>query len=104
MATEIVIIPKPAYNVLRRLTGESRPEVALSLALKDLIRLRLEAARARIAEFEQKYGMTYAAFEEAWEAGKIPERHSHPVEKDDREWEAMVTDLAALEELAQWLI
>src|ERR1041385_7610435 len=104
MATEILVIPKPAYNVLHRLTGESRPDVALSLALKDLVRLRLEAARARIIEFERKYGMTFAAFEEAWKAGKIPEAHSYPVEKDDQEWEAAVTDVAALDELAQWLI
>jgi len=25
MAMDTVVIPKPAYNVLRRLTGESRP-------------------------------------------------------------------------------
>jgi hypothetical protein len=104
MAIETLVIPKPAYNVLRRLTGESRPEVALSIALKDLVRLRLEAARTRIAEFEQRYGMTYASFEEAWKAGKIPEAHSYAVEKDDWEWEAAVTDVVALEELSQLLI
>ncbi len=104
MAIETLVIPKPAYNVLRRLTGESRPDVALSLALKDLVRLRLEAARAKVAAFEQKYGMTFAAFETAWEAGQIPEAHSYPIEKDDLEWEAATTDVTALEELAQWLI
>ena len=104
MATETLVIPKPAYNVLRRLTGESRPDVALSLALKDLVRLRLEAARVRIAAFEQKYGMAFAAFQEAWEAGKISEAYSYSVEKDDLEWEAAVTDVAALEELNQWLV
>ena len=104
MPAETLVIPKPAYNILRRLTGESRPDVALSLALKDLVRLRLEAARAKIATFEQKHAMTFAAFEEAWKAGKIAEPYSYSVEKDDREWEAAVTDVAALEELAQWLI
>jgi hypothetical protein len=104
MAIETLVIPKPAYNVLRRLTGESRPDVALSLALKDLVRLRLEAARAKVAAFEQKYSMTFAAFETAWEAGQIPEAHSYAVEKDDLEWEAATTDVIALEELAQWLI
>jgi len=104
MAIETLVIPKPAYNVLRRLTGESRPDVALSLALKDLVRLRLEAARAKVAAFEQKYGMKFDAFETAWEAGQIPDAHSYSVEKDDLEWEAATTDVTALEELAQWLI
>ncbi len=35
------VIPKPAYNILRRLTGESRPDIALGLALKELVHLRL---------------------------------------------------------------
>ena len=38
----ILVLPKPAYNVLRRLTGQSRPDIALSLAFKNLVRLRLE--------------------------------------------------------------
>ena len=104
MTVESLVIPKPAYNILRRLTGESRPEVALSVALKDLIRLRLEAARARIAAFEQKHKMTFAAFEQEWKAGKIAGQYTYPIEKDLWEWEAAVTDTAVLEELAQWLI
>jgi len=59
MATEPLVIPKPAYNVLRRLTSESRPDMALSLALKDLVRLRLEVARSTNAAFEQKYRTTF---------------------------------------------
>ena len=53
MAIEPLVIPKPAFNVLRRLTGESRPDVALSLALKDLVRLRLEVAMTDIAALEE---------------------------------------------------
>ncbi len=101
---DTLVIPKPAYNVLRRITGESRPDVALSLALKELTRFRLEAARTRIAAFERKYGMTFGDFDRAWQGGKIPDAHSYSVEKDDWEWEAATTDLAALEELARWLI
>jgi hypothetical protein len=51
---DTLVLPKPAYNVLRRLTGETRPDVALSVALKDLVRLRLEAAQLVIANFEEK--------------------------------------------------
>jgi len=104
MAIDSVIIPQPAYNVLRRLTGESRPEVALSLALKELVRLRLEAARAKIAAFERKYEMTFGDFQKSWQEGRIPKAHTHAVETDYWNWEAATTDVAALEELAQWVI
>ncbi len=104
MAVEPLVIPKPAYNVLRRLTGESRPDVALSLALKDLVRFRLEAARSVNAAFEQRYGALYNAFEQDWKAGKIPTPNAYPVEKDYWEWEAAITDMRALEELAEWLV
>jgi hypothetical protein len=99
-----VVIPKPAYNVLRRLTGETRPDVALSLALKDLVRLRLEAARTLAASFEQKYQLSFADFENSWQVGKIPAKHSYEVEQDYLAWEAAVTDERSLEELAEWLV
>jgi len=103
MATEILVIPKPAYNVLHRLTGESRPDVALSLALKDLMRFRLEEVRSRIAAFESKYGMPFSDFEQGLETGKIPEPYSYPVENDYLDWEAAGSDVVALEEAAQWM-
>lgn len=101
---EILVIPKPVYNVLYRLTGEPRPDVSLSLALKDLVRLRISEARSKIAAFEEKYGMGFAAFTEALKVGEIPDAHSYTVERDEWEWEAATTDLAALEELAEWLV
>jgi predicted RNase H-like HicB family nuclease len=63
--------------------------------------LRIEN-RAKIAAFEQQYGMDFARFQEAWEAGSIPQARSYQVERDYREWEAAVTDIARLEELAEW--
>lgn len=104
MAIEAIVIPKPAYNILRRLTGESRPDVALSLALKDLVRLRLESARSKLAMFESKYGTPFDAFEENWRAGRIAQPHDYEVERDYWEWEAATTDITTLEELEQWLI
>jgi len=101
MLAESLIIPKPAYNLLRRLTGESRPDVALSLALKDLVHLRLEAARSKNFEFEKKYNMNFAAFEKAWKEGKVTEPYSYTVEKDYLEWEAATTDTTALVEMSQ---
>jgi hypothetical protein len=104
MITESVVIPKPAYNVLRRLTGESRPDVALSIALKDLVRLRLESAQTQMTAFEQKYAMKFVEFESEWKANKIPQAHSYAIEKDYQDWEAAASDVTALEELAQWLV
>jgi len=98
-----LVIPTPAYNILRRLTGESRPDVALNLALKDLVRLRLEAAQQSVTQFEQKYGTPFAKFQEKWHTGQVPETHSYSVEQDYLTWEAAETDIQALEELSQFI-
>ncbi len=103
MVTDMVIIPKSTHNVLQRLTGQYRPDIALSLAIKDLVRLRVDEAQSRIAKFEKKYNMTFPEFEEACENGKIQDPFSYEVEKDDWEWEAAITDLETLEEISQWL-
>jgi hypothetical protein len=102
--TETVVLPKSVHNVLSRLTGQNRSDIALSLAIKDLVRLRLNETQARIATFEKKYGMVFSEFEEACENGKIQDPYAYEVEKDDWEWEAATTDLEALEEISQWLV
>ena len=104
MALFPTVVSKPAYKLLKDLTGEPRPEVALSLALKDLIHLRLDAVKASIAAFEEKYGMDFSRFEKAWEEGEIAEPYSYPVEKDYWEWEAAITDRTKLEKLQDSLI
>lgn len=98
---DTLILPKPAYNILRRLTGETRPDLALSVAIKDLVRLRREAARALIAAFEEKYGMPFREFQEAWQNGRIADQYSYTVEQDFWDWEAAVSDEQALQELAE---
>lgn len=44
--------------------------------------------------------MDFAAFQQAWQEGRIPDGHSHPVEKDYWEWEAAITD----EQQLQWML
>lgn len=102
--TDTVVLPKSVHNVLSRLTGQSRSDIALSLAIKDLVRLRVIETQTRIAEFEKKYGMTFSEFEEDCENGTIYDPYSYEIEKDDFEWEAAVTDLETLEEISQWLV
>jgi hypothetical protein len=104
MATDRIVIPESVHNVLKRLTGQSRPDIAVSLALKDLARRRTDDAQSRIARSEKKYGMTLPEFEKACKDGKIPEPPSYEVEKSAWEWEAALTDRAALEEISQWLV
>jgi hypothetical protein len=98
-----LVLPKPAYNVLRRLTGESRPDVALSIALRDLVRLRLEAAQKTRRDFEQKYDMPFSRFDEQWQSDQIQGKYTQTVEQDYLTWEAAVTDINALQELAEWM-
>lgn len=87
-----VKISKPLHRVLSGLTGENRADVALELAAKDLLRLKLRQVEERVEEFESRYQMRFTEFKQAWEAGKIAEKHSYQVERDYWEWEAAVGD------------
>jgi len=101
MVTEI--ISKPVYRVLSDLTQESRVEVALPLAIKDWVRLKLKEAQEQQEMFHERYGMDFQAFKEAWEEGRIPDRHSYTVERDYWEWESAVTDAERLREMQESL-
>ncbi len=74
------------------------------MALKELLRLKLNEAREQKLAFETKYGTSFAEFKQAWEAGKIEERHSYTVEHDYWEWEAAVTDESQLMQMAAQLL
>ena len=97
------VISKPIYQILSDLTQETRIEVALPLALKDWLRLKLAETRAQLATFEQRYGMKYPAFREAWQEGRIESRHSYEVERDYWEWEAAETDEERLRQMHESL-
>ena len=103
-SSDAVVLPKPFHRMLRQLTGESRPDVALGLALRDLVRLRLEAAQQVIAGFEARYQLSFEQFETQWKAGQIKEAYSYPVEQDYWAWEAAATEVEALEHLAENLV
>ncbi|MDO9131328.1 MAG: hypothetical protein Q7U34_15835 [Anaerolineales bacterium] len=103
MVTTSVTFPKPVYEVLRQLTGESRMNVALPIALKDLVQFKIQDLENKILAFEQKYGMTFNEFENACQQGRIANPFSYDVEKDNWEWEAALTEREGLREIAQWL-
>ncbi len=83
-----VTISKPIHRILTHLTGEERIDVALPLATRDLIQLKLKNYSEQIARFEAKYQMTFEEFKSSWENNQIPNKHSYEVERDYWEWEA----------------
>lgn len=97
------VISKPIYRVLTDLTRESRVEVALPLAMKELVRLKLKEARKQREAFERQYGMDFRAFEQAWDEGRIADRHSYEVERDYWEWEAAASDEDRLQQMLETL-
>jgi len=98
------VISKPIYRVLTGVTREPRLEVALPLAMKDLMRLKLKETREQREVFERRYGMNFGAFKRAWDAGHIADKHSYKVERDYWEWEATVTDEKRLRQMSETLL
>jgi hypothetical protein len=97
------VISKPIYRVLVDLTQQPRVEVALPLAIKDLVQMKLAEANARLAAFEKQYDMDFAAFQRAWREDRIPNRNAYEVESTYWEWEAAFTDRQRLLEMLESL-
>jgi hypothetical protein len=101
MAT--LVLPKGTVQVLRDLTGESRPDVALLLVLRDALAHRLEHIEAEVHAFETTYGMSFDEYRQRWEAEDRDEDYRWEAEKDFLEWEALVTQKRRLEGIYGWL-
>jgi len=97
------VVSKPVYEILNTLTGEQRVEVALPLALKELVRLKLQEARQQRTLFEKRYGTNFAAFKKTWSSEEGKQKHSYEAEQDFWEWEATVTDEDRYQEMLQSL-
>lgn len=97
------VISKPIYRVLADLTQQPRVEVALPLAIKEFVSLKLAEANEQCRFFEARYGMSFDAFRSAWEDERIPSRHSYAIERDYWEWEAATTDQRRLAEMLESL-
>ena len=93
------VISKSIYKILTDLTGEARFEVALHLAMKELVRLKLKEVEEHMKQFEQRYQMEFSLFKQTWNEGRIANKHSYEVERDYWEWEAAVTNRARLQEI-----
>jgi hypothetical protein len=96
--TELVI-SKSIYKILTDLTGEARFDVALHLATKELVALKLKEVEEQINQFEQRHQMDFNRFSQAWNEDKIADKHSYEVERDYWEWEAAITNRTRLQEM-----
>lgn len=97
------VISKPIYQIVSELTHERRVEVALPLAIKDWVRLKLKESREQRDGFKERYGMDFQAFQQAFHNGLIANQHSYEVERDYWEWEATVTDEERLHHILESL-
>ncbi len=77
---------------LLRVLEDFAPGADLETKLENLTRESLEhqlrACNEALSHFEAKYGLTFTDFAQAWQEGRIPNKHSHEVERDFMEWEA----------------
>ncbi len=73
---------------LDHVEGETFTDKILSLIAVHFA-TQLYACEREIKSYELKYGMTFGEFAVAWEQDNIPDRWSHPVERDYMEWEGL---------------
>jgi hypothetical protein len=58
-------------------------------SIEEVLVNRLKEYNNRISSFEAKYGMPFVEFALAWDNDRIPDKHSHEVEGDYMDWEAL---------------
>ena len=92
-----LIIPKDTARALQALTGETRPDVALQLVIRDALAYRRERIEAGIRAFECKYGTTFEEYRRRWETEERDEDYTWEAERDYLEWESLVTSKRRLE-------
>ena len=97
------VISPQLLKVLTDVTGEVKLDSALRIVAREAIDHRLEHIAERIHVLEQKYGTSFAHFDERFQAGEIPRQHSYEVEQDYLEWEGLVCRQRRLKEVREWL-
>lgn len=58
-------------------------------SIEEILTNRLRDYNGRISSFEAKYGMPFVEFNRAWDKDQIVDKHSHEVEGDYIDWEAL---------------
>jgi hypothetical protein len=93
-----VSLPKNITELLDMeiIRGKTYEEKIEMLALDSFVS-KLKECNEEILEFETKYGLSFGEFEKAWDEDEIRDKHSHEVETDYIEWEAIE------QEKSRWL-
>lgn len=84
-------ISKDTAKLLKDITGEPRLDAAVRMTVKDALKHRSETLESDLRDLEEKYGMEFTEFKEAWGDGDIEEKYSYDVESDYWKWEELVT-------------
>lgn len=97
-----ITVPDSILHILDIVPGETGEDKLLNL-LAENITVKLKECDARIVEFETKYGMSFAEFEQAWKEELLGDPFSYWLEKDYMEWEGFYLEkkkwLSLLKEL-----
>ncbi len=91
--------PKETARLLTELTGETRPDVAMLIVLKDAIAHRLEQIALEEHRFETQYHLSFSDYKRRWETEDKPEDYALEAENDYLKWEALETRKARLENI-----
>ena len=83
-----VQLPEGISEVFDCVDGDTPEKKILTLINTDLSH-RLHECEEEIYQHEVKYKMSFSEFEKAWNEGKIPDKHSHQVERDCMVWEGL---------------
>ncbi len=98
------VISKSVYQILSDLTQEPRLEVALPLAIKDWVRLKLKETSEQREAFEHRYGMEFHVFKQTWTEVFIENDIAYQAERDYGEWEVVVTNEELLRQISESLL
>lgn len=75
-------------KTLNLFEGEKVEDKIGRLVLKNT-EYRIRYLNDELAKFESSYGLSFGQFARAWKEGKIAGKHTHKVETDYIEWEAL---------------
>lgn len=83
-----VVISNSVSKALDLFEGLSLEE-KISHSLEEALLNRLRECNDEISLLETKYGVSFTDFEKTWAEEKVPKSHSHEVEGDYMDWEAL---------------
>ena len=81
-------LPAKLFNTLILFEGERIEDKIEKLMLKNT-EYKIHNLNEELSKYESRYGMNFRQFSRAWKEGRIADKHSHNVEVDYIEWEAI---------------